>query len=33
MNFKRTREEVEDELLKLHAAGEIDLDAAFPGPP
>lgn len=33
MNFKRSREEVEDELLKLHAAGEIDLEAAFPRPP
>lgn len=30
MNFKRTCREVEDELLKLHAAGEIDLEAAFP---
>lgn len=33
MNFKRSPEEVEDELLKLHAAGEIDLEAAFPRPP
>ena len=32
MNFKRSREEVEDELLKLHAAGEIDLKAPPPRP-